>query len=251
MKIPSASVPMLLAVPSSTAEIAVGKRDPGGAQLLGERHVGGAAGSRGDERIGAGGAQLGEDRRPIAAVHRQIFFADDLAALLLDIGASELEHAAAKGVVAADQKEALGVVRLHEVIDNRRHLLLGHPGIDIEVGIARTPFIERGVDEGGFSALNQRQAGVARRAGLHADECVNLFLEDQRVEGLLRASRARAVVGHFERKRAAENSTRLVDLFHRKLGGLNDRRRNDTVGTGKTDRNSDLNRALGQCWRSQ
>ena len=62
-------------------EIAVGKRDAGGAQLLGERHVGRAAGGRGDERIGAGGAQLGDDRRPVAAVHRQIFLADDLAAL--------------------------------------------------------------------------------------------------------------------------------------------------------------------------
>ena len=60
------------------------------------------------------------------------------------------------------------------------------------------------------------------------------------------AGRARAIVGNFERKLAAENATRLVDLFDRELGGLNNRGRDDTVGTGKTDWDADLNRAFGQ-----
>ena len=77
------------------------------------------------------------------------------------------------------------------------------------------------------------------------------FWKIREFEGFLGSGRTGAVVGYFERKRATENPARLVDLFDRELGGLHDGRRDDTIGTGKTDRNSDLDRTLGQCWRSQ
>ena len=54
--------------------------------------------------------------------------------LLLDVLAGELEHAPAKGVVAADQEEGLDAALLHEVVDDGRDLPLRHPAVDASSG---------------------------------------------------------------------------------------------------------------------
>ena len=59
---------------------------------------------------------------------------------------------------------------------------------------------------GDLPLADDRQAGVARGARLHRDQHVDLLLIDERVEGLLGAGCARSVVGHFERKLAAEHA---------------------------------------------
>ena len=224
-------------------EIGVGNVDAGCPHLLGQRDVRRAAGRRGDHRVGLGVLELRQDRRPVRAVHRQIFLADDLAAGLLDVAAGETEHAAAEGIVAADQEVGLGAFVLGEIVDDRRHLLLGHPGVDVQIFVAGMPFVEGGVDIGDAPLADGGQAGVARRARLHRDQRVDLLLIDERVERLLGAGRARSVVGDFERKLAAEHAAGGVDLVDGELRLLHDRGRDHAIGAGQADRHADGDRA--------
>ena len=79
---------------------------------------------------------------------------------------------------------------LDEIVDDRRHLLLGHPGIDVHDWVAGFAFVERGVDEGTSPLVTI--GSPALRAALVSIEIstFDLLLEDQRVESLLRAGRA-------------------------------------------------------------
>ncbi len=124
---------------------------------------------------GLAALDLRDHRGPVGAVDRQVLLAEHLAALLLDVLAREIEHAASEGVVAADQEEGLRVLALREVVDDRRHLLVGHPGVDVHRAVAGAAFVERCVDEGTLALLTIGSACIARSAGFHGDDGVTFF----------------------------------------------------------------------------
>ena len=130
------------------------------------------------------------------------------------------------------------------MVDDRRHLLLGHPGIHVHPGAAGAALIERGVDERDLAAIDDRQAGIARGAGFHRDQGIHLLLKHQRIERLLRALGAAAVVGDDQLERPAEHAAGGVDLLDGELSGLDHRRRHHAVGAAEPDRNPDLDRFL-------
>ena len=101
-------------------------------------------------------------------------------------------------------------------------LLFGHPGVDEQIGVAGFALVERGVDVGDVALRDDRQAGIARRAGLHGDDGVDLLLEDQGIEGLLRAGRTGGVVGDLQGELPAEHAASGIDLVDRQFGGLHD-----------------------------
>ena len=126
------------------------------------------------------------------------------------------------------------------MIDDRRHLLFGDPGVDEHEWTAGLALVERGVDVGCLASCHDRQGGVAGSACLHGDQDVDLLLRDQGVEGLLRAGGAGCIVGDFKHELPAKHAAFGVDLIDGKLRGLDNRRRNDAVGAGQPHGNTDL-----------
>jgi len=125
------------------------------------------------------------------------------------------------------------------MVDDRRHLLLRHPGVHIQIRTARLAFVERRIDKRCFSAGDDRQARVARSTCLHRDQYIHLLLKDECVERLLGTGGARTVVGDVKRKRPSENAALGVDLFDRKFRRLHDGRGNDRVCPREAHRHPD------------
>ena len=201
-------------------EVSVGKVDACLAQLLGQRNIRRATGRRRDDGIGTGALEIGDDRGPVGGVYRQKFLADHRTAGLLDISLREVEHAAAEGIVATDQEKLLGTQRLHEIVSDRRNLLLRNPPIDEQVWAAGMPLVEGGVDIRYIPPHNDRQAGIAGRAGFHRDYGIDILLVDEIVERLLRPRGARFVVSDIENKLASQHAAVGIDLFDGKLRRL-------------------------------
>lgn len=67
-----------------------------------------------------------------------------------------------------------------------------------------------------------------------------------RIERLLGAGSAAAIIGHFERHGASENTALRIDLVDRELRGLHDRRCDHAVRTAETDGHTDLHRVCGK-----
>ena len=135
------------------------------------------------------------------------------------------------------------------MVDDGAHHLLRHGAICVEIFVAGAAFIERRVDVGDLAARDDRQHAVAGRTGLHRNQHVDFFLEDQRVCGFLSAGRTRAVIGNLDLHLLAENAASCIDFVGGQLGRLHDGRRHHAVGPGKPGWYSDFYDVLS--FRSQ
>ena len=86
---------------------------------------------------------------------------------------------------------------------------------------------------------HNRKPGIARRAGLHRYQDIDLLLKDQGVEGLLGAGGAGSVVRDFEGKFLAEQAAGGIDFIDGQFRGLHHGRGDNAVGAAQPDRNTD------------
>src|SRR6266540_3051734 len=121
-------------------------------------------------------------------------------------------------VVAPHREPPLHLLLGSHEPDQRRHDLLGDPGVHEQVLPARPPLVEGRVDEERLRPIGDRRPGVASRACLHGDDRVGLVLTDRRVERLHGASRPALVVERHDLQRPPEDAAPGVDLLLRQLG---------------------------------
>jgi hypothetical protein len=175
----------------------------------------------------------------------RVLVAHHLPAVFLDVSLREVQHAAPEGVIAANEEVGLGMILLHEIVDDRRDLLVWHPGIHIHVAIARVPFIKGRIDERNPASRHARQPRIARRTRFRRDQDIDLLVEDERIVCLLATGGATAIVGGFDADLTPENAALRIDFIDGELSRLQGRWRDYTGRSAQRDRNSDLDRVCG------
>ncbi len=191
----------------------------GAARLLEEGDVVGPADQAGEQHVGAGIADLADDRRVVGGVEGRELLADHGGA---EAGQRLLDHVdgdAGPVVVGGEQEELAAAALLLEELQVGRDLL----GLDLAEHVEDRPAVAAlvvvGIERRDVGLLGHRQRRDARRRGLAEDDDVDL-LAHQLFPDLAGGVGIGGVVGHLQHELAAEHAAGGVDLVDGELGRL-------------------------------